>query len=320
MGSARMVMTVLAVAVLWMATDFVESRVTSRLGVPQPGIEPGPVDRPSPSAAGPRRTAESSGPIDPGPHRAAIETIESELFRIPDAHDDGFRDRGVSGALHDLATALLRVPGIGRQAGVDVLSFSSRIGSQQDAGYRQLDLAGLRRDWEQIRARWFQPADWMARSTPGLARRQRPPPPTMDPATREAIEDVLADLDRRIARAKRDVEGLGEPRYDPDAPGRSDGGQIRQWYQWGERWRRDLGRTLRPVQALDPAPSFSNPADLDYAMAIHHIERAIRALNQVPNGAGMWPTPFRGAWEANFRAGEAELSEARLALGKAGRG
>ena len=47
------------------------------------------------------------------------------------------------------------------------------------------------------------------------------------------------------------------------------------------------------------------------AEAVRSLREARETLRRVPDGAGMWPTPFRPAWEARFRAASGALARVR---------
>jgi len=253
--------------------------------------------------------------LDPDPHRAAIERIEDVLYqRSPSGYGDA---EAVESGVLRLAETILRDEGFrGRRAGQTLLGFAGRVGARTDAGYSVPSLVALREEWEAVRASVFAPADWMRAAGPGLDRIQDPPPPPMDPRADEAILAAEAELRSMIARGQREAEQLGEPRYDPDVPGWDDGGQIRAWYRFGEAWRRELDRALAPVAALSPPPHLGL-ARLR-AEAVRALVEAREMLRRVPDGAGMWPTPFRPAWESRFRVASTALARARDHMARAG--
>jgi hypothetical protein len=249
--------------------------------------------------------------LDPGPHRDALERVESVLYRR------GPADYGDAGAVESaalgLAQEVMEAGGlVARRGGMEIMAFASRVGAAHDVGYAMPDLVRMRRDWETVRDRVFRPASWMRTAAPDLDRIQDPPPPPVDPRSRDALADATRELERLMARAHRDVERLGEPRYSMDLPGRGDGGQIRAWHEWGERWRRELLAATEPVRSLSPEPHPSRQPLLFEAR--RSVEEAAGILRRIPDGAGMWPTPFRPAWEARFRSAAASLARARSLL------
>jgi hypothetical protein len=249
--------------------------------------------------------------IDPGPHRAAIERIEAVLYRRAPAD---YGDAGaVESATARLASDLLAMDGLrGRRAGLELSAFAGRVGAHADVGYAAPGLVGYRKEWETLRARVFRTADWMRTAGADLDRIQDPAPPPPDPRTAAVLAEAARELERLLQRGRRAVEQLGEPRYDPEGPGRRAPEQIRAWYDWGERWRGDLVAALAPARALDPPPHPERESL--HAASLRSLEEAAEMLRHVPDGAGMWPTPFRGAWESRFRAAGAALAEARKTL------
>jgi hypothetical protein len=252
--------------------------------------------------------------IDPAPHRAAIERIEDVLYRR------GPTDFGDAEAVESeaarLADALLRTDRMrGRQAGLELMSFAGRTGARADAGYSLPSVVALRAEWETVRARVFAPAPWMRQASADLDRIQEPPPPPLDPRADAVIAEAEETLRRLMLSGQREAERLGEPIYDPDLPSRSDRGQIQAWYRFGERYRRQLADAMAPVARLDPAP---DPAREPLrAEAVRSLREASEMLRRVPDGAGMWPTPFRPAWEARFRAAGDALARVREQMAQA---
>jgi hypothetical protein len=267
---------------------------------------PDPLDAPDPA----RRYA-----IDPAPHRAALEAVEDVLYR---RGPSGYGDAGAveSGAVR-LAHEVMASGGLAeRQAGLELLAFAGRVGAEADAGYALPSLVRMREQWEPVRDAVFAPAPWLRTASADLDRIQDPPPEPMDPRTDAVLAEAEAELRRLMARGEREVELLGEPVYDPDVPSRSDGGQIRAWVRFGERWRRLLADAMAPVEALSPAPDPGR--EPLRAEAVRSLREAHEMLRRVPNGAGMWPTPFRGAWESRFHAANAALARTRDHLSQAG--
>lgn len=246
--------------------------------------------------------------IDPAPHRALIERIESVLYRR--GRTDFGDAEAVESATARLADSLLRNEGLrGRQAGLVLMSFAGRVGARTDSGYALPSIVGMRSEWETVRGIVFKPADWMRSASADLDRVQEPPPEPADPRTDAAIAEGEEALRRLMVLGQREAERLGEPIYDPDRPGRSDRGQIQAWYRFGERFRRQLHDALAPVDRLQPPP---NPTREPLrAEAVRSLREAQEMLRRVPDGAGMWPTPFRPAWEARFQAASAALARAR---------
>ncbi len=257
--------------------------------------------------------------VDPTPHRAAIERIESILYRRGPA---GFGDGdAVSSHAARLADAVMRDAGSGNagrlrahQAGSVLFAFASRAGVESDAGYALPDLVALRGRWEAVRTRVFLPADWMRTASADLDHAQDPPPPAPDPRAPGALADATGELERLMARGRREVERLGEPRYDPEDPRHDAPGQVHAWTRWAEDWRVALHEATSPLDALDPPPG---PDDVLLREAERMVREAAESLRHVPDGAGMWPTPFRPAWEARFRDAGASLARARSLLDQA---
>jgi len=267
-----------------------------------------------PEVPDPPRSGASLG-LDPEPHRAAIERMESVVYRRGPA-DFGDAE-AVSGIASRLAQAVMGERSLAaHRAGTELLALAARAGAAADVGYAMPDLPGLRREWEAVRDRVFRPAPWMRRAAPELDRLQDPPPPPPDPRTRGAVADATRDLERLMARGLRDAERLGEPRYDPDRPGTVGDHQIRAWYEWGERWRQELRAATAPLHGLRPEPHAAREPLLFEAK--RSVEEAAELLRRVPDGAGMWPTPFRTAWEARFRAAAASLARTRSLLAQTG--
>ncbi|HKJ23186.1 MAG TPA: hypothetical protein VKB65_00085 [Myxococcota bacterium] len=306
--AARAIVAFLILACVWtfgiparvaVDPDADPERLADAMGLPEV------FDAPAPS-----RSLE----IDPAPYRGAIERVEDVLYRRgPTGYGDA---EAVEAATARLAEALLRAEGLrGRQAGLELMGFAGRAGARADAGYTLPSIVALRSEWEVTRARVFAPATWMRRASADLDRIQEPPPPPLDPDADTAIVEAEAALRRLMLRGQREAERLGEPIYDPDVPGRSDRGQIRAWYRFGERYRRQLDDAMARVERLDPEP---HPAREPLrAEAVRSLREAREMLRRVPDGAGMWPTPFRPAWEARFRAAADALARAREQMARA---
>ena len=250
--------------------------------------------------------------IDPVPHRSAIDQLETVLYRR------GPTDFGDAETVESVATRLaLEIMGDGlrgRRAGAELLSFAGRVGMRTDVGTSLPSIVGIREEWESVRARVFRPAPWMRTAHADLDAIQEPPPPAMDPRTETVLRDAEGELHRLLRRGQRDVERLGEPVYDPEVPGRADRGQIRAWYDWGEQWRRRLAAAMQPVDALSPAPDPGREPLHDEA--VRALREAHEGLRRVPDGAGMWPTPFRPTWESHFRQASSALARARETLAR----
>jgi hypothetical protein len=306
---ARAVVSFLVLAFVWTLgipgrVDIDESwdpdRYADAMGVPEV------FDPPSPDRA---------YDIDPTPHRGAIDRIEAVLYRRrPTSFGDA---EAVESATVRLADAVLRSDGLlGRQAGLALMAFAGRIGARTDSGYTLPSVVAMRTEWETVRSSVFRSADWMRSAGPELDRIQEPPPPAPDPRTDAVLSEAEAELRRLMLRGQRAADRLGEPNYDPDLPQRSDRGQIQAWYRFGERWRRQLADAMAPVAGLEPRPHPSR--EPLRAEAVRSLEEAHEMLRRVPDGAGMWPTPFRPAWEARFRAASDALARAREQLAQAG--
>jgi len=254
--------------------------------------------------------------IDPSPHRALIERIENVLYRR--GRTDYGDAEAVESAAARLAESLLRSEGLrGRQAGLVLTSFAGRVGARADSGYTLPSIVGMRSEWETVRGIVFRDAAWMRSAGADLDRVQEPPPEPPDPRTDAVIAEAEEALRRLMVRGLREAERLGEPIYDPDLPSRSDRGQIQAWARFAERFRRQLDDAMAPVESLAPPP---NPSREPLrAEAIRSLREAQEMLRRVPNGAGMWPTPFRPAWEARFQAGSAALARARDQMSRATR-
>lgn len=257
----------------------------------------------------PRRTLRHG--IDPTPHRAAIDRIEAVLYRRSPI---GYGDAGtVEGEAIRLAGDLLGTDRMrGQRAGSELRRFAARVGGAADVGYVLPRLPDLRRDWEAVRASVFAPADWMRTASADLDRIQDPPPPSADPRTDAVLAEAARELERLLVRGQRDVERLGEPRYDPEVPSRTLSPQIRAWYDWGECWRTELIEVMAPVHGLQPPPDPDR--EPLRAATVRSLVEAAEMLRRIPDGAGMWPTPFRGSWETRFRAANDALAEARHRL------
>ncbi|MBW2315308.1 MAG: hypothetical protein JRH10_14045 [Deltaproteobacteria bacterium] len=253
--------------------------------------------------------------VDPAPHRTAIERVERVLYRRGPAT---FGDAAaVESACARLADELLEQEGLrGRQAGLLLMTFAGRVGARADSGYTLPSLVATRTEWEKVRAAVFRPAAWLRTAGADLDRIQEPPPPLPDPRADAVLTEAEAELRRLLLRGQREAERLGEPRYDPDRPAASDRAQIAAWHRFGERWRRQLGDAMAPVERLAPRPHPSR--EPLRAEALRSLEEAREMLRRIPDGAGMWPTPFRPAWEARFRAASSALARTREQLTQAG--
>jgi len=234
---ARAVVSFLILAVVW--SFGIPGRVD--VGPEQPADAMGLPD--ALEAATPGRALE----IDPGPHRAAIEPIEGVLYRRgPTRPGDA---EAVERAAARLAHALLGAGGRrSRQAGLELMSFAARTSARGDAGYGLPSLVALRDDWENVRARVFARVAWMREARDDLDRIQEPPPPPLDPQADAVIAEAEETLRRLMLRGRHEAELLGEPRYDPEIGGGDDRVQIQAWVRFGERYRRQLGRAMAPVE------------------------------------------------------------------------
>jgi len=305
---ARAVVSFLILAVVW--SFGIPGRVD--VGPEQPADAMGLPD--ALEAATPGRALE----IDPGPHRAAIEPIEGVLYRRGPTRpgDAEAVERAAARLAHALPDALLGAGGRrSRQAGLELMSFAARTSARGDSGYGPPSLVALRGDWESVRARVFARVAWMREASADLDRIQEPPPPPLDPRADAVIAEAEETLRQLMLRGRREAELLGEPRYDPEIEGGAGRVQIQAWVRFGERYRRQLDRAMAPVERLDPAPRPGRePLRVE---AVRALGDAYELLRRVPDGAGMWPTPFQPAWEARFQAANVALARARDQMAQA---
>lgn len=268
------------------------------------------------------------GDLDPTPYRAEIEAIETILYA---RHEPGWQTADMaSAAVMKLGSSIARRarhPEV-REVGARVLTLGSRFGAEADAGYAMPDLARMRRDWETLRNEIFRPAAWFRgnlrpaapasdhaaalaqRATLALDAAQTPAAP--DPVPRREMrryERLIDELGQQADRGQRQCESLGEPDYDISVPTAHSEKHVASWFAWSREWEGEL------FDAWDDAPARPGfDAQPELLSAHQKLEQALRDLQMVPRGAGMWPTPFQGQWEQRFASARVNLEEARAYL------
>jgi hypothetical protein len=246
--------------------------------------------------------------INPAGYRSEIETVEKVLYKqSPVGYGDAEAVADGLIRLHE-SIAEREMNPIARSRATGLLYLSSRadIG---EAGFVASDLGPIRTEWETLRAELFQAADWLAKGDVGLASVQRAPVPSADRQDLQALEHVIDRLARLIDEGRQACEELGEPEYDAEMPGPSGRRHIASWNEWSDGWTE---RVDDAAVRLPSQPPWTG--EREYSMAYQEVSSAIRELRLVPNGTGMWATPFRSQWEQRFATASHHLNEARRLL------
>jgi hypothetical protein len=248
-------------------------------------------------------------PLDPEPHRQTIAALEAVLYRTsPPELGDAER---AAAELQRLFDSIAR-PDAGfaaRKRALPLLELAANASASSEVGYALPDLAPLRRDWQALRDHTFAPAPWFARDDPALVQAQAPRAAAVDPEDVRRLRQTIRRLELLCALGESEVEALGEPEYDLDAPGASGRAQVERWHAWAREWDARIDEALRE---LPPAPPWNAVPVL--VQAHQETGRAVHELRLVPAGAGAWPTPFRAQWTMRFEAARALLAEQRAQL------
>ncbi|MBD3220791.1 hypothetical protein GF314_06075 [bacterium] len=287
-------------------------------------------DGDEPSFAG---TLDASRPrlIDPAPFRRDIETAEALIYAA-EPPDWSTAERA-GAAITDVGSVVVGAvqdPHL-RKSAESIIWLGQRVAAAGDVGYALPDLVEIRHEWEALRNEVFQPVAWFRGNPPtaagegeaagaevaarrasaqattaALDEAQTPAAPA--PITRferrqyERMVDALARLSER---GRRKCAALGEPDYDISVPTPRSEKHVARWFAWSREWENGLFDAWKEAPH---APGFQEQQDLQ--LAYQDLEKALRQLQLVPRGAGMWPTPFEHQWEQRFDLAESHLASA----------
>jgi hypothetical protein len=128
---------------------------------------PPPSGRPSEAstASAPENPAAPGGErIDPETYRAEIEELEALLYR-PEPMRYG-EESGVEDALRRMGARVMNSTAdpIAHQKGSELVALAGRVARESKSGKPLPDRARMRLQWEKVRTRVFQDADWFRRS------------------------------------------------------------------------------------------------------------------------------------------------------------
>ena len=246
--------------------------------------------------------------MDPTCYRNEIEIVEKVLYKRSPL---GFGDteavaNGLIRLHESIAEREMNPIARSRAAGLLYISSRADIG---EIGYEASDLGPVRTEWESLRAELFRAADWFAKSDAGLASAQRVATLRVDRQDTQALERVVEQLARLIDEGRQDCDDMGEPEYDAEMPGASGRRHIASWEEWSRGW---IERVDDAAVRLPSQPPWTG--ERSYTIAYQEVSSAIRELRLVPNGTGIWATPFRSQWERRFTTASYHLNEARSHL------
>lgn len=205
--------------------------------------------------------------LDPELYREAIENLEAAVHRPAVATSRELPAAGIriADAAHELSEAIAR-----RQPrdGAAASAALSRLGTTADRkGFSLPDLRQARIDWQRIRARHFEPADWYGTPGQGGSEEQR--------IQLADYRDVASELIGLIAEASAEM-----------ATRPSSGEEENGWKAYASGWRQRLGEAWRRLPSSAPV-GVENPQVL---LAIQKLERAFRSAEsavQTADAAGL---------------------------------
>lgn len=246
--------------------------------------------------------------IAPEPYRDQILAVEALLYKkSPPEPGDYERVAEAVLQLHKkISEADISGPALKRVNRLLYLAARADLGG---TGYTLPDLKPFREDWEKVRGEVFIPADWFFSGGPEIGGAQTHLVPKADAQDVFALTRVIERLQDLIEEGRADAEELGEPEYDAEHVGFKGLRQIAEWHRWSTEWEgqiSDIVGRLPEAAAWDGEPN--------YLLAYQDVERAIQELRFVPQGAGIWSTPFRYQWEARFSAAESSIQNAQSYL------
>ncbi|MEJ2078550.1 MAG: hypothetical protein P8Z74_11155 [Acidobacteriota bacterium] len=246
--------------------------------------------------------------LDPEPFRSRIISLEQVLYR-PGPPNLADADQ-LSSLAHQLGTALLNsVPISKRPYATSLLAWSGRLGRQSDVGYRNLDLASARAEWEKLRASMFTDAAWFEHSTPELDARQQPAQRTVSAAEVQGLSNFARRVADVITEGQRSSRQVGELSGDYVGPQERD--VLRRWRKWSKDWTDGIDGLAR---RLPPQPSPDDPIGL--IMAHQKLRDAIQELRLVTFGANDTGVPYLNERDARFKTAQFRLDEAARYLEK----
>ncbi len=277
-------------------------------------------------------TLDASRPrlIDPVPFRRDIETAEAILY-APEPPDWSTAERA-GAAITDVGSVVVGVvhdPQL-RKSAESIIWLGQRVAAAGDVGYALPDLVEIRHDWEALRNEVFQPVAWFRGNlrvaaaggepagevTTGVVSGQTPSqaldgaqtPAAPAPITRferRQYQRMVEALARLSERGRRKCSALGEPDYDISVPTPRSEKHVARWFAWSREWESDLFDAWKEAPH---APGLEEQQDLQ--LAYQDLEQALRQLQLIPRGAGMWPTPFEHQWNRRFDLAESCLASA----------
>lgn len=253
-----------------------------------------------------RRSAErESARLDSDRYRTEIEALESTLYQESSPSMTDFM--AISAALQEVSLAIAdrEVNPMARDVAGDVamLAAGADVG---ESGFALPDIAEVRAEWEALRSRNFEDADWFREATATLEDMESDPAPE---AEESIVEDLLSAIDAIETlgeTGRRACEELGEPFYDVEQPGPAGEEHIEKWNEFARDWEDDVSR----VASHMPSPPAWN-ADIEVTTAYQDVASALRELRHATMGPGSWPVPFEGDWSARFDEATRLLEQSR---------
>lgn len=155
-------------AVLWLTLAVLSVTAVSSRRRPQDPAERAWVER---AAEENRQIELRGGRLDAELFRDSILAVDAEIYADEPGRDGAASDRLPSAllGLYEQTRAKLGLRPKGQQTS-RIFRFMARVGSHADVGPSHSRRTTLRREWEQLRAEVFSPADWFQRDQAPPAR------------------------------------------------------------------------------------------------------------------------------------------------------
>jgi hypothetical protein len=222
----------------------------------------------------------TSGTIDPNQYRAEIQDVEAVVYEgEPAEYGRGMR---IFEAAMVLSDALMRhrnrlIAGVFSS---EVLAYGQRMSTMEDVGYSTLDMTVVRSQWEEIRDRIFQDADWYQRSEAQVDGAESAAAVTNGLGYARALDDWAREVEALVRSASLDAMGMGE--LSDVRRGSAREAQLRRsWQTAAQSWSIRLQTAnrqapMRPRMGGDP----------NAVMAYQQLEGASRSIEQLISSGG----------------------------------
>lgn len=264
----------------------------------------------SPSAGGsPRQSIDpSSARLDSDRYQDEIEALESTLYQEAPPSMTDFM--AISAALQDVSLAIAdrEVNPNAREVAGDVamLAAGADVG---ESGFALPDIGEIRAEWESLRSRNFEHADWFREAASAPEGAEPDPALELDSSITADLLSAIDAIEALSETGRRACKELGEPFYEFEHPGAAGDEHIAKWNQFAREWEDDVSRV---ASRMPPPPAWN--ADVELTTAYQDVTSALRELRHATMGPGSWPVPFEGDWSARFDEATRLLEKSRSRL------